>query len=52
MRNFSGLQMATLVESDWSPSGQGFVKSRKQSLQVMSQKTTVSKGNIMILTLN
>lgn len=28
--------MSTIVECDWSPSGQNFVKSRKQSLQTVS----------------
>ena len=38
--------METLVESDWSPSGEGFVKSRKQSLQIMSQKLATNKGKL------
>lgn len=31
--------MTTIVECDWSPSGQNFVKNRKQSLQLVSNST-------------
>ena len=41
--------MALVVENDWSPSGQGFVNSRKQSLQKFSHNTTItSKGKLLI----
>ena len=31
--------MSTIAECDWSPSGQNFVKSRKQSLQTVSHNS-------------
>ena len=38
--------MSTLVECDWSPSGQNFVKSRKQSLQTVSHNATDQKMSL------